>query len=526
MGIAARAQVLTLLPRLLPDAFPGFTADPIPDAPVLNAAQQDAMATALRSEHFGAFTDALAKVGGCSNPVKLVGSSLRANAHTGEVTSTFSSKDQALGVVHVPCGNRRASKCPSCARTFGSDTYWLIKTGMTGGKTIPARVADNPLVFATFTAPSFGAVHGRRDAGACHPRRGTCEHGRPLGCFRRHAGDDTNLGQPLCAGCYDYTSHLIWQWHAGDVWQRFNMAIKRAVARYLGVPGSKVTENACVQYAKVAELQARGAIHFHALVRLDGPKSSRGYEPAPAAIDATVLGQLIKEAAAKVRLEVPGTHPDDVRRAFGFGGQIDVRTVHPGRRVDDPTGPLTAEHVARYVAKYSTKSVSDDARNNPHFSRLRATAHVLAQQTRDAAEDWRALGLEPPRYVELSRVAHELGFHGQFATKSRRYGLTRGQLHRARQRVRILEEQARRSGEVLDLAAREAELYAKEAADDEAEVVISEWRFAGTGWANESQTTLALASAAAAREYARDEAEERRNQSTNHSRGEHHHEED
>lgn len=514
MGTAARAEVLTLLPRLLPDAFPCFEGEPIPDGPTLNAAAQDAVVEAIRSEHFTAFADELAKVGNCSRPVKLVGSTIRADAHTGEVVSSFASADQPLGVVHVPCGNRRATKCPACAWVYAGDTYWLIKTGMVGGKTVPDRVQDNPLVFATFTAPSFGPVHGRRDAGACHPRRGTCEHGRPLGCFRHHATDDDNLGQPLCADCYDYTSHLIWQWHTGALWQRFNIAIKRAIARHLGVPGSKVTKHACVQYAKVAELQLRGAIHFHALVRLDGPKSARGYEPAPAAIDAGVLRKLIKEAAAQVRLEVPGAHPDDVRRVLAFGAQIDVRTVHPGRREDDPDGPLTTEQVARYVAKYSTKAVSDEAKQNPHFTRLRATAFALAERTRHAAEDWRAQGDQPPRYAEMARCAHELGFHGHFSTRSRTWGLTHGQLRRARQRVRIAEEQARRTGQVLDLAAREAELYARETAEDETTVVISEWRYAGTGWANDAETTLALAASAAAREYAREEAAERRNQST------------
>ncbi|MDO7868529.1 replication initiator [Nocardioides jiangxiensis] len=519
MGVRSRSDVVALLPRLLPDALPGLAGDAIPDLPRLSHTEQDRFLEQLRSQSVGDFADALAKVGGCSHPIRLVGSSMRVDAATGEVVSSFASKDQELGVVYVPCGNRRTSKCPACAWVYAGDTYWLIKTGICGGRTVPDRVTENPMVFATFTAPSFGAVHGRRDAGACRPRRGECEHGRPLGCHRHHAEDDELLGQPLCRDCYDYTSHLIWQWHAGELWQRFNMAIKRAVAKHLGVPGSKVTEHACVQYGKVAELQARGAIHFHGLLRLDGPKTTRGYEPAPAGIDAVVLCELIKEAAASVRLEVPGATPDDVRRVLAFGAQIDVRTVHPGSRVDDPDGPLTANQVAKYVAKYASKAASDDAKQNDHFQRLRATAYALAERTRDAAEDWCARGETPPRYGEMSRWAHELGYHGHFASKSHVWGLTRTQLRRARQRVRILEEQARRTGEVLDLAAREAELYAKEAVEDETTVVIAEWQYAGTGWANDAQTTLAIASAAAAREYAREEAAERRTTHNNSEKG-------
>ncbi|MFJ3333077.1 replication initiator [Streptomyces sp. NPDC086766] len=43
-------------------------------------------------------------------------------------------------------------------------------------------------VFVTLTAPSFGPVH--RAGELCRPRRdrGTCEHGRPLGCGA--VGDD------------------------------------------------------------------------------------------------------------------------------------------------------------------------------------------------------------------------------------------------------------------------------------------------------------------------------------------------
>jgi hypothetical protein len=522
MGTAARADLLSLIPRLLPDAIPGMAAAPIPGLDPVTDRQRQQLLDELRSPGNNDFADALAQVGNCSRPIRLVGSAMRVDTTTGEVVSSFASKDQPLGVLRVPCRNRRASKCPACSRTYASDAYWLIRTGISGGKTIPTRVRDNPMVFATFTAPSFGAVHGHRD-GPCRPRRGnqTCEHGRPVGCSRFHPKADPQIGQPLCAECYDYTSHLIWQWWAPALWQRFNIAIKRTVAKHLGVPGSKLTEHAYVNYAKVAELQARGAIHFHAMIRLDGAPSARGYEPAPASIDADVLGRLVREAAASVRLEVPGATPHDVRRVLAFGAQLDVVEVHPGRREDDPHEGLTDDHVARYLAKYATKSVADSSTaGSAHHARLRAIAHALAERSVVAAADWATVG-RPVPYEDMAKAAHELGFHGQFATKSRRYGLTFTQLRVARRRVRILEERARATGEVLDLAAREAELYAKEALEDETTAVISQWTYAGTGWANEAQTLLANASAAAAREYAREEAAERRNQSTN-SRGAHH----
>ncbi|GGO93321.1 hypothetical protein GCM10011584_31740 [Nocardioides phosphati] len=526
MGTAARANLLTLIPRLLPDAIPDMRSEPIPDLPPVTDRQRQQLLAELRSPGNNDFADALAATGNCSRPIRLIGSSMRVDTTTGEIVSSFASAEQPLSVLHVPCRNRRASKCPSCSRTYAGDAYWLFRTGISGGKTIPPRVRDNPLVFATFTAPSFGAVHGHRD-GPCRPRRGNqiCEHGRPIGCSRWHAKDDPQVGQPLCADCYDYTSHLLWQWWAPTLWQRFNVAIKRTIAKHLGVPGSMFTEHAYVNYAKVSELQARGAIHFHAMVRLDGPKSARGYEPAPDSVDAQVLARLIKEAAESVRLEVPGATPDDVRRVLCFGAQLDVVEVHPGRREDAPDEAITDDHVARYLAKYATKSVADcTVVGNAHHARLRATAYALAERSTDATPAWEAIG-QPAPYERMNRAAHELGFHGQFATKSRMFGLTFTQLRTARRRVRILEERARATGEVLDLAAREAELYARDALDDETTVVISQWTYAGTGWANEAQTLLANASAAAAREYTREEAAERRNQSTN-SRGDQHHEDE
>ena len=120
----------------------------------------------LVSKDFGAWTDALARVGNCVRPVRLRGTSERIDAETGEVLSSFSSADHPLGVVHVRCGNRRASECPSCSRLYAADMFHLIRAGVTGGKTVPESVADHPLLFATLTAPSFGRVH---TSGRCHP---------------------------------------------------------------------------------------------------------------------------------------------------------------------------------------------------------------------------------------------------------------------------------------------------------------------------------------------------------------------
>lgn len=119
----------------------------------------------------------------------LHGTSTTIAATSGEVLGTYPSQSEPLGSLHVRCGNRRASVCPSCSRLYAADTFQMIRAGVTGGKTVPESVADNPLVFATLTPPSFGHVHAAGPKGAaggrCRPRAKSqvCEHGARIGCM-------------------------------------------------------------------------------------------------------------------------------------------------------------------------------------------------------------------------------------------------------------------------------------------------------------------------------------------------------
>jgi glycine/D-amino acid oxidase-like deaminating enzyme len=101
------------------------------------------------------------------------------------------------------------------------------------------------------------------------------------------------------------------------------------------------------------------------------------------------------------------------------------------------------------------------------------------------------------------------GFRGHFASKSRRYSITLGALRRARRRAQALRVHAEQTDSPLDLAAREAELLADHD-DSETTLVIGSWQYAGTGWANDTERTLALAAAARAREYNRQLAQLRK----------------
>jgi hypothetical protein len=459
----------------------------------------------LQSADLDQWASAAARVGFCSSPVRLVRSSLTVDRTSGEVVRQYASSDEPGGVTFVRCGNRRADRCPSCSRLYAADTFHLIRAGVAGGKGVPESVADNPLVFATLTAPSFGAVHGRRQSRRCRPHAASaarCRHGRPTACFQVHQLDDPALGQPLCAECYDYESHVVWQWWAPELWRRFTIALKRRLAQLIGADLDHLGDVASLQYAKVAEYQVRGAVHFHALIRLDGPPAADGFASAPDAISAGVLAELIQKVAAEVTLVADPVTPDGTTRVLPFGEQVDTRVVLASRRTDDPDAPLGAEQVAGYLAKYATKSATDtETRDNPHLRRLHATARDLAAQA-GAAHD----ATSP--YLLLGRWAHTLGFRGHFSTKSRRYSVTLGRLRRARQRAQIRIAAAARAGTTVDLRDLEAELLADET--DEATLVIGSWAYAGSGWSNAGETALATAAAARAREYARRRACARR----------------
>ena len=79
---------------------------------------------------------------------------------TGEIVSTYSSEQEPLGVTHVRCGNRRASEVPVLLASVRRGDVPADPGRVAGGKTVPDLVAENPLVFATPTAPSFAPVHG------------------------------------------------------------------------------------------------------------------------------------------------------------------------------------------------------------------------------------------------------------------------------------------------------------------------------------------------------------------------------
>jgi hypothetical protein len=251
-------------------------------------------------------------------------------------------------------------------------------------------------------------------------------------------------------------------------------------------------------------------VHFHALVRLDGPKTTDGFALAPATLDPVLLARLVEQAVRTVRLTVPGVDQGDPSRVLAFGRQLDARPVRTKRRTDDPDRGLTPGQVAGYLAKYATKSAADTgASDNTHHQRLRASARRLAARARHTSGSG---GTGDGPYELLGKWVHMLGFRGHFASKSRRYSITLGALRRARRRAQKLIAEARDTGRPLDLAALEADLLADD--DHDTTLVIGHWAYAGTGWRTDGERVLANAAAARAREYDQWKAGQRKERST------------
>ena len=295
-------------------------------------------------------------------------------------------------------------------------------------------------MFVTFTAPSFGRVHTRRAQGRlvlpCHPYRqgARCPHGNRTGCWHRHDEDDPRLGEPLCPGCYDAPAQVLWNALAPELWRRTTIAVQRALARLVGLQETQLRRLVRVSFAKVAEFQRRGAIHFHAVLRLDAATDCRCpgcLAPPPQPFTATLLEQAIGEAAPDVRVPCPPLDGGPERYAR-WGAQLDVHNITAG---DDQAGELSAEQVAGYIAKYATKATESfgagldrriGADDLDHLDQLPAYIRELVRAA------WELGGRPELDHLRLRAWAHMLGFGGHWSTKSRRYSTTFTVLRRAR----------------------------------------------------------------------------------------------
>ncbi|WP_328421095.1 plasmid replication initiator protein [Micromonospora sp. NBC_00389] len=571
------ASTLDLTPRASARGV-GSNADTITPHVGYTAAGS-AFTRATAPDYFG-WLDHVRAAGGCTRPIRLAGSLLTVEPATGRLLDARHTDAMPDAAIYKACGNRRATVCPTCAGVYQRDAYQLLRAGLVGGKGVPETVSRHPAVFATFTAPSFGPVHARavkRHTCAnrkrcdcrpdpCHARRttdptaGLCTHGRPAVCWARHEPADAVLGQPLCLDCYDHDHQVVWNVFAGELWRRTKQAAERhlaQLARRRGIPpahvvtaSGKVRTVAPVRlsHGKAAEFQARGAVHFHALVRLDGvdPTDPTAVVPPPAGFTAADLDDAIHHAATQVDYTTPA-HPDQPAGwPVAWGTQLDIRPISL-----TGSGEVTDGMVAGYLAKYATKStevtghrsvrltadtIGDYADpDGDHTARLidacwrigrpTTTPVPLSDRPRDHrprpgfVQRWEcpdcgthtryaacpvciahrqaSLDAEPTKpatgnpYARLRRWAHMLGFGGHFLTKARRYSVTFQLLRDTRVTYRRNDDQ--------DQDANDPIKAVDHLDEDDTTLIVGTLTFAGVGWHTTGDALLANTAAAMAR---------------------------
>jgi hypothetical protein len=236
----------------------------------------------------------------------------------------------------------------------------------------------------------------------------------------------------------------------------------------------------------VAEYQARGIVHFHAVIRLDAP--GEDYQPPPPRYTADLLCDAIGQAAAAVTLAID--HEDQAVR-LGFGAQTDTRAIRHGSDLPGTGQALNGQAVANYIAKYATKTLTAPGlpaqrlRHKVEVEALRCSRH-FKQMITTAWQLGSAHATGEPRFRQW---AHMLGYGGHFLTKSRRYSVTFGQLRQARADHR----------RALHHPDGERDPWGRPL-DETVVLVLKTWAYAGTGHITAtSGAELALASADMAR---------------------------
>jgi hypothetical protein len=431
--------------------------------------------------------------GYCQRPIRLVGGVDHLDPRTGEAHTVFDTAGKPDGLLLKACGTRRAARCPPCAETYRADAYQLLRTGLAGGKGIPATISGHPRLFVTFTAPSFGAVHSSRvrrgRVQVCRPARpeARCPHGRPRRCGLRHVGGDPALGTPICPDCYDYPRAVVWNALAPQLWKRTTIYLRRALARQAGLIAAEAGREVRLAYAKVAEYQQRGTIHLHVIIRLDGPDP---HTPPPACATVELLAAALRQTAAHVTLPNPlGGSP------LRWGDQLDLQPIGDGR------GEQSAAQVAGYLAKYATKATEglSAALDRPITSLIHLNRLPLPEHTSRLVRACWSLGRQPATAtLGLRRWAHMLGYGGHCLTKSHRYSTTFRALRAARRAWTAI----RRHGPAAALD-RDGRLLPPTGM-----VAVAGWEYAGRGYTTRADAWLADSMAAdhqQARQLAREE---------------------
>jgi hypothetical protein len=270
--------------------------------------------------------------------------------------------------------------------------------------------------------------------------------------------------------CFDYEDAVLWNAAASKLWHRTVIRLRQGVASTQGMSDRELLRVARLNYLKVAEFQRRGLVHFHVVLRADGPLAAATSPPAWLSTEllATHLRRLVRSATYLA--------PSGIIAAWG--PQVSI--------LDLATTDDESRKVSSYLAKYATKSTDGSVAFSRCFSRRSSIerSKVGPHAKRMALTAWDLGGRTELKGLRLRRHAHAFGFTGQLITKSQGFSTTFGALRGAR-------------------AAHMAGF------DESASIVLGTYRYAGRGYSDPRGEAVAEVLHAASVELHRDARERR-----------------
>lgn len=284
----------------------------------------------------------------------------------------------------VNCGSRSFLTCPKCARVYRRDWQAILSDGVRGSGS-----GREVFLLVTLTAPSFGKVHRVPKPGRSVSR---------CACGRQHLERDRALrGVPVDPDSYDYAGQAAFNRDMGHLWRYTSIALRRALPDRFEV-------------AAVREWQARGVLHMHCLVRVEGMSMPRAS-----------LVSLIEQTCAGV----VAPSPIDEGRSWRWGRQSDVQVVG----LDGGSARKAIAYLGKILG-YVVKDLGVEAVENRSAE---ATAHVEALHT--AARDDMACTAECAGRSCGHRRHRSLGAGSHSVSRSKEWSVLRRKTLKEHRRV-------------------------------------------------------------------------------------------
>ncbi|MCI7306185.1 MAG: hypothetical protein MR522_08000 [Trueperella sp.] len=349
----------------------------------------------------------------------------------------------------LPCRSRIYADCPRCATAYRRDYGTIFRSGALAGCYPELRegradyrditgdqLEDYDFFFMTLTAPSFGATHKVPTAAweQKHPSRAwRCE-----GCGEIHTAKDRHLvGVPVDTDSYLYHSAVAWNSAVGSLWNVTRTAIRQ---RFPGV-----------EYVVVNELQVRGALHLHVILRVQRQQFTEKSSTAIARKLARIARGAGTSARCVYRWEDPETgeaefrdeplrHVADGRvvetQKAQWGRRSEVTVIGHGRKEESPEGALS------YVSKAVSYTLKSFGNSIPVGERTEFAEHMyrLERAAREVVMPCCANYVEEgaPEHVCHGKRHARLGASAKPLSVSRGWsltGLTGREALRAHQRI-------------------------------------------------------------------------------------------